>query len=61
MVIRNCSGETLVSHGKKLYQNLGHQFISVLFLFHFGEKSRIVVSQEVLGVMLFACVSAAIK
>lgn len=61
MVIRNHNGEALLSCGKQLYQNLGHQFISVFFLFNFGEKSRTVASQEVLGVMLFFCVSAAIK
>lgn len=61
MVIRNHNGEALFSCGKKLYLNLGHQFISGGFLFNFGEKSRTVASQEVLLVMLFACVSAAIK
>jgi len=57
----DCSSEVLFSCDKQLWQSLGNQFKSIFFLFNFGEKSRTLASQEVLGVTLFANTSGCIK
>lgn len=51
----------LFSCEKQLWQSLGHQFKSVFALFNIGEKLRTAISQEVLGLTLFASVLACIK